>query len=154
MELLKFNLRDAKSVRVYILAGNSTFTIKSETSGEHRTYKVEKSPDSDTLFFTRMLISGNDTYNYIGCIFVRKNEDLGFSPSKKLTETNTMGIKALEYLLGNINKGRIHQKLKVMPSNSCCRCGRTLTTPESIKAGIGPECSKAIRKKLNYVYNV
>ena len=35
----------------------------------------------------------------------------------------------------------MYPNAEVMHANKCCKCRRTLTTPESIVKGIGPECS-------------
>lgn len=40
-----------------------------------------------------------------------------------------------EYLTENIN---------VYHHGICCKCGRKLTTPESLESGIGPECRKLL----------
>jgi hypothetical protein len=37
---------------------------------------------------------------------------------------------------------------KLMHEGRCCRCGRLLTVPSSIEAGIGPECAGRVAEKL------
>jgi hypothetical protein len=34
----------------------------------------------------------------------------------------------------------LHPQLIVHHENHCGRCGRTLTVPESVERGIGPDC--------------
>jgi hypothetical protein len=41
-----------------------------------------------------------------------------------------------------VAKGSLPEGYKIQHEGKCCRCGRTLTTPESIERGIGPECVK------------
>jgi len=53
-------------------------------------------------------------------------------------------IKAFRFAMlvvaGNI-PATMYPTAEVMHANKCCKCRRTLTTPESITKGIGPECS-------------
>ncbi len=39
-----------------------------------------------------------------------------------------------------VNGKQIPDHLEIRHSGKCGRCGRTLTTPESLDRGIGPEC--------------
>ena len=36
----------------------------------------------------------------------------------------------------------LYPTVKVFHSGKCGKCGKKLTTPESIKSGLGPYCSK------------
>lgn len=58
----------------------------------------------------------------------RQKKDAKFAP----------GARILSLMVGPDNSG--HQ-YAVMLSKRCVRCNRKLTNPESIKAGIGPECA-------------
>ena len=85
---------------------------------------------------------------YIGNIVQSTDGSLRFTKGKNVRyNSESMGIKAMEFLMLNINRGMIHPKLHILPSKFCCKCSRTLTTPESLKAGIGPECSKRLETK-------
>jgi hypothetical protein len=45
-----------------------------------------------------------------------------------------------------LEKHPLPGSVDVLHSGRCGRCGRTLTTPDSIERGLGPECAhKAIR---------
>jgi len=41
---------------------------------------------------------------------------------------------------------RMAKNLDIYHNGNCARCGRVLTTPESILIGLGPECVKLINK--------
>lgn len=145
MELLKFNMKDALSVKEYILAGKSIFTLKSETTGVHKTYKVVESRKPN-LYFVYILTNGSDGYSYIGTIW-SISMDYTIGKDVRLS-ADSVGVKAIEFICSELKNKRIHPKLKILPSKFCCKCGRTLTTPESLKAGIGPECSKRLKQKI------
>lgn len=71
----------------------------------------------------------------------------------KLSSKDRLYAEALEgtsfnYAPGAIRKIRAHHKLTLEQAKAygaengvCCRCGATLTNPDSIKAGIGPICA-------------
>lgn len=129
---------NSENVARLTLAGNATVTIKSEKTGNHYTYKVKKAEDKDLYFVS--LLTGKDNnldYNYIG-IYTRNK---GFTTTAKTRlSKGCTPIQAVDFFFKRINN--IPSGLKVYHEGKCCRCGRTLTTPESIEAGIGPECAK------------
>jgi hypothetical protein len=132
MELANLNL---------VFAGNATVTFENVSKGTHVTYKVSNVPDSEGKFFVSIL-SGNDNetnYSYVGLV----NQGTGsFYPSKKLNP-ETKSVKAFDYIYTRILKtGQLSTDVRVYHSGQCCRCGRKLTTPESVKNGLGPECIK------------
>ena len=55
-------------------------------------------------------------------------------------------MRAIRFLFNHIDD--VPDNLRVYHEGKCCRCGRTLTTPESIKKGIGPECEAIRCEKL------
>lgn len=120
------------------LAGNSTITLCSEKTGNHYTYKVKKAEDNNLWFVSLLTGRNNDSdYNYIG-IYTKER---GFTTTAKTRlSKGCTPIQAIDYFFKRINS--IPNQLKVFHEGKCCRCGRTLTTPESIAAGIGPECAK------------
>jgi hypothetical protein len=50
-------------------------------------------------------------------------------------------VKAFRFFF---ESNRLHPELVVRHEGKCGRCGRTLTVPESIDRGIGPECAGKI----------
>ena len=54
----------------------------------------------------------------------------------------TRGLAAVDFLLGHPEKGNEMGMLYAKTSGNCYRCGRTLTDPDSIEAGIGPICQR------------
>jgi len=51
------------------------------------------------------------------------------------------GFRSHETLLERAN-AFLRNPEAALVSKHCARCGHVLTTPESIAAGLGPECSK------------
>jgi hypothetical protein len=144
----------------YILAGKSTLTVTEGDSrnrldgmdGERRfTYQVQeytpKNEDvlgsDDTLHFVRVLVGPENVRHYaflgtvFSCEFYRHGRKSRIGP-------NAPSAVVFKRLWDGLEDGEIPDGLTVYKSNVCCRCGRLLTTPESIERGIGPVCLQAI----------
>lgn len=127
----------------FAFAGNATITLESENTKNRFTYKITKSKDDDCLYFIKMLHGpdNENDYRYIGCYYTDSEY---FHPCKKYKETPLTfwppSMRAIKYFLEHIDK--LPSKLHVYHEGKCGKCGRKLTTPESIKRGFGPECCK------------
>lgn len=120
----------------FMMAGNSTVTIKSVKTGKHFTYKVKKHREKE-LRFVSVLYDGDDNYNYIGCIF----EAGAFKHTKGSKCLPTAeSFRAFNWTWANVRKLTIPDYLEIWHEGRCGRCGRKLTEPESIRLGIGPIC--------------
>lgn len=132
-----------ESARAFALAGNATLTISSLKTGVRFTYKVRAAKDKASgkltpgLYFVSLL-SGPDNendYSYLGMI-----RDGRFT----LTKASKAGLQAPGVIAFSffMSTPILHPQLEIRHEGRCGRCGRTLTVPESIDAGIGPECIK------------
>lgn len=123
----------------FVLAGNATFTV-SNGRGEHYTYNVVKSKDK-RVHFIRLLTGPDNTssYTYVG--MHNKYDDHVRLTAKSKYTAESKPVMVFNFAMDVING------INVLPtgynidhSGSCGMCGRKLTTPESIKAGLGPIC--------------
>jgi hypothetical protein len=135
----------ADAVPAYALAGNATITLLSGNTDRHFTYKIKKSKDNENLYFINLL-SGPDNdndYQYIGCYY---SDTEYFHPAKPWKDRVTMAwppsLRAIRFFLSKLYN--IPDNLHVFHEGRCGRCGRKLTTPESIERGLGPECLTAL----------
>jgi hypothetical protein len=96
-----------------------------------------------------------NAYTYMGTIF-KNNDKLSFRLTKKSTITEeALSYKAFNFFINLLLVNKIHEDMGVYHRGMCCVCGKSLTTPDSIRRGIGPLCSgkgnensiKVIRKK-------
>ena len=137
--LLQDQLKD------FIFAGNATITLESKTTGNWYTYKIQQSKAKPTLDYIRRL-SGSDNdadYAYIGCVY---SDSEYFSPVKPYNAADKelwpKSIFVIAWLFKHIDN--CTDLINVYHEGKCCRCGRKLTTPESIQLGIGPECRRMV----------
>ncbi len=140
-------LRD-EDVLTFILGGRSLFTIRNAANGNRYTYKVkvpkDTKPEESTVFFVKLLTgSNNETdYQYLGTIKINDGNPQYFHGRKSRITEEAPGAVAFAYCFNKIIAcGGHHKDLEIWHEGKCCRCGRTLTVPESIQSGIGPECA-------------
>lgn len=155
-------------MQVYTINGNKEFkiydglfTVESPKGG-HVTFKIatiNAGDDMESSKFDRdndgkqvvSILKGKDnswsSLDYKGMGFVGPvlKEGKGW---KTASPENLKSISVL-FALANVhfNQNPLGQKLvelgyKLHESRKCCRCGRALTTIESILSGIGPVCAK------------
>lgn len=129
----------------YILGGHGTFTLESQRTGSYFTYKADMPELASDLkvktpIFIQLL---TPEPIYLGVIWIRP--DVEGVPDFNLTRASRASldapsVKALRWLLHRIRESKPLDDLKVYHEGTCSRCGKNLTTPESIKRGIGPVC--------------
>ena len=127
----------------FMLAGNSTFTLVSQKSGERFTYKVKPSEQVKGAFFVSLLTGPNNVedYRYLGMIFT-----YGRAPHVRLTKASRMSaespaVKAITWTVARLAL-QLSTGVQIWHEGKCGCCGRALTVPESIASGIGPVCAQ------------
>lgn len=127
----------------FIQAGNATITAVSVATGTRFTYRVRESNDGK-LFFVSLLNGPDNTtsYTYMGIIrgnkFTRTN-------NSKVTQ-DAPSYKAFVWLFDQLSMDRLPPTVELYHEGRCGRCNRLLTVPESIEAGIGPECARHVHR--------
>lgn len=121
----------------FILAGNATFTIESSKSGKRYTYKIRQCQDNKKLYFVSLLRGSDNTsdYNYLGIII---NNTFKLTKKSRVT-FNTPSVKVFNFFFQKRNKLE-KVGINIYHEGKCGKCGRKLTTPQSIKLGLGPVC--------------
>jgi hypothetical protein len=129
----------------FVTAGRALFTVFSKT-GERYTFKVTKKEASgsygDTFFAS--LLTGPDNeadYSYMGIL---QTGVMRVVPTKKSKLTlDSTPMRVLNWALATMKAGgEFPVGYGVCHEGKCGRCGRTLTVPDSIETGIGPECAR------------
>lgn len=131
---------DPATAVAFALAGNATFTLQSERTGAHFTYLVQKgkkdSGDQPAWFVK--VREGSD-FVYLGMITGRL--EFRRTAKSKVAE-QAPRARAFRFFWEHVLAGNLPPALHVCHTGLCGRCGRPLTHPDSIEAGIGPECAK------------
>ena len=131
--------------RDFILAGRATFTVDNG-KGQHFTYKVrgKLTDKKDSIFFISLL-TGSDNlsdYTYMGVL--TPTGAIRLTTKSKLTE-DSLPVKVAKWAMNVIwERAVLPAGYNIRHEGRCARCGRTLTHPESLNSGIGPECATKI----------
>jgi hypothetical protein len=130
-------------IQQFILAGKARFTVVSRKSGARFTFKVSasKEPGSAVTHFVSVL-TGNDnetSYSYLGHVFDAARYTHG--RKSKIAESAPSAAAFTFFWRWITERSQLPNQLEFWHAGACCRCGRTLTVPASIKRGIGPECA-------------
>lgn len=137
------HILSGKTLREFVFAGNALFTILNKDTGNYFTYRVKKHKDDDVWFV--QVLNVHD-YTFIGTCFEDKkfkhstNSDLGLDNQK---------VKTFDWFLDKyFHEQNKFPQVEVYHHGRCGHCYKTLTTPESIKSGIGPVCGGKKYKKV------
>lgn len=145
-----------ENIDPFVFAGNATFTIINEKTGDRFTYKVTRAsnpkPEYKGVWFIKVLYGkdNNTSYLYLGSVFEHSDDTLNLNPRKRKGKfyrhgeeksnftSNGTCVKAFVFFLTYRHQLPIF--IKVYHEGKCGHCGRKLTVPESIESGFGPKC--------------
>lgn len=145
---LRGELKTVNDIRTYTTAGNATITIKSKKTTQRFTFKIKKpaTPKGKVKYFVSLLNGPINTKDYVYLGHINdQNQTLVYCHGKKskITELANSAI-AFRWFWEKLirDNSQALSQIEVWHEGTCCRCGRTLTVLESVRNGIGPECSK------------
>lgn len=141
----------------FITAGDALFTVRNSNTGNRFTYNVaipnDQKPESASIWFVSVLTGCENTsdYSYIG--WIRKDNATGkfffkYGVKSRVGE-NAPSVVAFDFIFNKLLvPGFGKPNLEIWHEGKCCRCGRTLTVPESIESGVGPECARIMSRSF------
>lgn len=140
---MEARISDVSSIKNFVNGGNATFTIRNPSTGGRFTFKVREGRDEHAPRFVSVLSGPDNTadFSYLGCIF---EGDRFVVTSKSRIKPDAPSAKAFRWLHERLTAGRDLGPVEFFHEGRCARCGRTLTVPESITTGFGPECVKHV----------
>jgi hypothetical protein len=124
---------------------NGIFTIVSAKTDNHRTFKISTNRFGQCKGrrFVSILVGRDNTRTYLGFANIMNDKIVVW---KNKQTPNGKGFyeicaKMLRSLFIEGEKSPYQKQIKSMEgAKRCIRCNRLLTDPESIEAGMGPEC--------------
>jgi len=141
---LRAELHDPAATIAFMLAGNAHVTFQSRRTGTRFTYRVRAAEprQGDTRpppHFVAVLTGPDNgaSYEYLGTIFDRKMYSHG---KKSRIALDAPSAVAFAWVWKHLSGGAMHPELAVYHEGRCGRCGRRLTTPESLASGMGAVC--------------
>lgn len=127
--------------RQFILAGRAFFTLQNIVTKKHLTFRVSKCDDKRMYFVS--VCNSYDTFMFIGNLYANEDKTkFNFVKSKRLNDENeALSLKTFNWIKTEILENcKNFLEMEFLHFGKCSVCGRKLTTPESIKIGIGPDC--------------
>jgi hypothetical protein len=122
----------------FILAGKATFTV--DTDEDHYTFHVAQKTFEDGRKFW-FVYRNSKKGRYIGKLLPANGQVLLTNASKVDEQDYRLGV--LRRVMARIWRNEpLPDHWDVFHQGKCGRCGKPLTTPESVERGIGPECHK------------
>jgi hypothetical protein len=142
-----------ENITRFILAGNARFTVRNSNTGNRFTFEV-RAPKKETergglvtdhtanVRFVKVLTGSNNEsdYTFIGTIFIDNNKFVHSRKSRISAEAQS--VQVFDWFFAK--KDELPENIEVNHEGMCGRCGRTLTVPESVESGYGPECADKI----------
>jgi hypothetical protein len=123
----------------FFTGGNATFTVDNG-QGTHYTFKIRQPKSCDKFF--AMLLTGPDnehSYTYMG-VFEPIFGGIRLTAKSRYND-DSQPVKVLRWAMKHAFGDKLlPDGYAIHHEGKCGCCGRTLTVPESIKRGIGPEC--------------
>jgi hypothetical protein len=128
----------------FLLAGKAVFTV-SNPSGVRYTFRIKKSEfNGKSIWFAGLLAGPNNEADFVYMGVVSENGSV-FPTAKSKLQADSLPCKVLKWSLGLVWSGsEVPEGYKIQHAGKCGRCGRTLTVPESLESGLGPECSEKV----------
>lgn len=142
-------LSTPEAVIKYMFAGNATFTLRSVKTGTRFTYKVRRAEEVTDVVLNRTppptwfvsVLTGDNNENdfsYMGVFGA--NKVFRFTAKSRVTAEAPSAKAFVWFVHSVIHNGQMNPALEIWHEGRCGRCGRKLTVPESVAAGIGPDC--------------
>jgi hypothetical protein len=141
----------AHDAKRFIYAGNARFTLTSTKTDTSFTFKMNAPKNDDGIRFVKVLNGPDNSWDG-DWMFLGHVKMWGGFPTTDLIagkkgHPDAPSFKALSWTLSQLNQDNIPEALEIRHEGKCCKCGRTLTVPESIDTGVGPECRKKMGLK-------
>lgn len=136
------------AIEKFVHGGKAIVTVVSKRTKQRFTYKFTRPkqstrPGQPPTFVS--VLSGPDNttaYSYVGTMFPSKSDPLEIvHTAKSRISKDAPSAKAAQWFVRALAAGSdVLEQCEVWHEGRCGRCGRTLTVPESIESGFGPEC--------------
>lgn len=128
------------TLRPYVLGGKAIFTLYSSKTNLRHTFRIKRGKN-ETWYQIQRLFGEDNTRDY-RVLGVFRIDESGMLCTK-YNESNAAQLQIDYFLRVLYDRNRPllwPSTMYCYPSKRCARCGRLLTTPESVMTGFGPKC--------------
>lgn len=128
-----------KNIRNLILSEKLRFSVKSIPTGKHYTYSITKPEKADAWF---VWCRYHQKWVYL-CHF--KEDFEVHCSAKSALPQDAEQMRVIRFVMDNLDN--LPDNLEFYHTGYCLVCGQRLTTPESIRLGMGPSCYKKLQAR-------
>lgn len=132
-----------EDIRNYITGAQAMFTLVSKDTGNRYSYRAREAEGRGWFIDILTGPDNNKDYSYAGFMFITKSGDLGFKFYEKINK-DSQPANVIRWFIKRTNVNKPMKYVEFWHSGKCSRCGRLLTTPESIERGLGPVCAERV----------
>lgn len=134
------NIIENKDALKFMLSGKAEFTMVSLKTMKHLSFRLIKKTDNLYWLFTK----DGKSMVFAGTLVFKEKENCFFfsQGGKGKLSINDTQVKSILWVLNKLVKNIFDIPVEIHHVGKCGCCGRKLTTPESIKLGLGPICFK------------
>lgn len=136
------SFQNTKDFLEFLWAGHAIFTVVSKRTGVRFTYKAKPAKACDLLWVS-VLRGPDNTSDYLFLGGLKKDGTYLHSHKAQVNE-EAPSASAVAWLFRHLQDPELLNKIEIHHAGRCGRCGRLLTTPESIATGLGPVCAGAL----------
>lgn len=142
----------APLLNLHVQAGRSVLTVKSRATGERFTFRFSR-PDEEpgrARPVWASVLTGPDNescYEFLGTVWPDGGAAFRYAHGRKSRfGSDAPSAKAVAWIARHLGAraNALLEKAEWWHEGRCGRCGRTLTVPESVETGFGPDCAKIV----------
>ena len=132
----------------FIKAGRAEATLVNHSSGNRYTLRFRRPEQGgdDRPIWVHVLAGPDNEHDYkfLGTIWNNREQGMYLHQGgKSYWPKDDTVAQVVQWLLYKLNlRQELPESVEFMHSGTCGRCGRKLTTPESIQTGLGPVCAE------------
>ena len=125
----------------YMIGKKAIYTIVNEKSGNRFTFMTREKKSLPGILCIYVLTGPDNTRNYSYLGYINKKNWIFKTSTKSDLTIDSPSFRAFEWVYENLKRDTIPSCITILHYNRCCRCGRILTRPHAITAGIGDDCA-------------
>lgn len=144
---------DKTHFKDFLLAGIAEFTIVSKETNTRFSYIVTQCPEKDSTtehpphwvaMYVGKVNSPGRVPLFMGTIKTDENNNKYYIHTHRRPEyCDHKGVQAFKWILKHMSA--VPETAEIYHVGKCSACQRKLTTPSSIKMGLGPICAKNLK---------
>jgi hypothetical protein len=142
-------IRAAPLLALHLQAGRSILTVRSRKTGARFTFRFSRPAEEPgrarPIWVSVLTGPDNDShYEFLGTMWPTPGRSWGYRHSTKSRIADLApSVKAANWIFRwlALDSKVLLEEAEWWHEGRCGRCGRTLTVPESIETGFGPDCA-------------